>query len=333
MLAPKQITNRFVYGWDTEEEHVALLRERLRRREQGVLSRFDWPWASWNNIIRPLQPGFVGVIGAADGVGKTTYLEMISEHWAKQGLQVVYVHLEDHLSYKMDRRLARHARIAIERLQDGTLDEEEGERIREARQYIDTFRGNIHYLDAAGESMSSILAELEVKVTEGVLDALIIDYIDKCAPSRGQVSLFASNVWERQANDMEQLKVFVSKHSKVALTATQGNKTLYGEGQQTRKGIAGSIQKSQKAQLVILLQRELMGENGKLDKAGNMIAGPGEYSPEVKVRVDKQNIGRTGQFKQVLKGQYFTVRDIQSEPMTPLLPEAVAPVRTPYKDD
>jgi hypothetical protein len=83
---------------------------------------------------------------------------------------------------------------------------------------------------------------------------------------------------------------------------------------QTRKNIQGSGQKSQKAQLVLILSREIVAESGLHDTSGKLIADVGEYSPIIKVRIDKQNRGKTGEFRQFLAGQHFTVRDITHQP-------------------
>lgn len=310
MLAPKDAGSRFVYGWDTEEPHVNLLKERIRRNQEGIIEKFNWPWPSWNSFIRPLQPGFAATLAAADGVGKTTYLEMIAEHWASMGFQVVYVHLEDDLDYKRDRRLARHSGVPIDHIQDGILSPDELEKIQAGRTIINGWRSNLHYLDAAGENMATIVGELQSRVAEGVCQAVIYDYMDKTQPSRGQLQAYGTNAWERQANDMEQFKTFVQKNRIVGLTATQGNKSMYGDANATRKGIAGSISKSQKAQLVVLLARELLGPGGMMPGGDTSMGNEGEYSPIVKVRVDKQNIGRTGMFNQYMVGPRFLVRDL-----------------------
>lgn len=331
MLAPKSQESRFIYGWDTLQEHSEIIRERVRTRSTGASLRYDWPWVSWNTRIRPLQVGFVGVVAAADGMGKTTYLEEIAEYWASKGIHVVYVHLEDNRQYKFDRRLARHAKVDIAKIQDGDFDEEEGRRILEAEARLERWAGYLHYYDAAGESMATIVRELETRVDEGICQAVIIDYIDKAQPSRGQIQVYGANSWERQANDMEQLKVFTTKRRIASLTATQGNKSMQREGLQTRQAIQGSGQKSQKAQLVIILTREMVGEEGLRDSDGNLLAEPGEYSPIVRVRIDKQNIGKTGELRQFLLGRYFTVRDIQMErvPLNANIPETAVQ----YKDE
>ena len=309
-LQPKTAVSKFVYGWDTLAAHADILRHREQQRAEGVVSRFDWPWRSWNEFIRPLQPGFVGILAAPDGIGKTTYLEQIAEHWARGGWNVIYVHLEDSLEYKLDRRTTRAARVPIAAIQDATYTDDDRARIAEANERMEAWAGTLHYYHAAGESMTAIVRELETRVAEGTCQAVVFDYLDKVQPSRAQASIYGTNAWERQANDMEQLKVFAEKNRVPVFTATQGNKTMQTGGTQTRQAIQGSGQKSQKAQLVIILTRDIVGPDGLRDKDGRHVASAGEYSPVAKVRVDKSNIGRTGDFQQFIEGKFFTVRDI-----------------------
>lgn len=315
MLQPKREASNFVYGWDTLKAHKDIVRKRAQERAEGVVTRFDWPWFSWNNNgrVRALRPGMVGILAAPDGQGKTTYLEQIAEHWASRGHHTVYVHLEDSLEYKLDRRLCRRASVTMDRVEVGDFTAEEQQRVNDAISGMELWADYLHYYHAAGESMTTIVRELEARVAEGVCHAVVFDYLDKVQASRGQVKLFGDQGWERQANDMEQLKSFAEKAKVPVFTATQGNKSMQEGGVQTRKAIQGSGQKSQKAQLVMILTRDLVGENGLRDKDGRLVAEPGEYSPIAKVRIDKQNIGKTGEMQQYLVGKYFTVRDLEGK--------------------
>lgn len=310
-LQPSRNDSGFVYGWDTLKLQQQSIAERIQEAEAGTPVRFDWPWAAWNGIVRPLREGMVGVLAAPDGMGKTTYLEMVAEHWATRGANVVYVHLEDDLGYKLDRRTARHALVSMEHIEDGTLTPDERRRITDADYRIGQWADHLHYYHAAGKSMTDIVRELESRIAEGVCDAVVFDYLDKVQPTQGQSKLFGSNTWERQAHDMESLKSFAERNHLPVFTATQGNKSMQGGGVQTRQAIQGSGQKSQKAQLVLILTRDIVGQDGLKDRDGRVLASAGEYSPFVDVRVDKQNRGRTGGFKQFLVGQYFTVRDVE----------------------
>jgi replicative DNA helicase len=311
-LHPPQKDKRFVYGSETVSQHIAVIDQRIKDALAGVVNPYNWPWASWAADVRPLRPGMVGVIAAPDGQGKTTYMECIAEHWAKGGLNVVYVHLEDELEYKLDRRLARWARVAMSSIEDGKFTPLERDAIRQAQNEIDRLCPTLHYYHAPGLSMADIVRELESKVAEGVCQAVCFDYLDKVQPSRSQEKLFGSNTWERQSADVEALKVFAEKHHVPVVTATQGNKAMQEIGAiQTRRNISGSGGKTQKAQLVIILTRDLVGSEGLRTEAGVPIAEAGEYSPFVNVRIDKQNRGKTGvTITQYLVGKYFDIRDI-----------------------
>lgn len=313
VLQPKREQTNFVYGWDTIKAHKDVIRKRAQERAEGMVTRFDWPWFSWNHNgrVRPLRRGMVGILAAPDGQGKTTYLEQIAEHWASRGHHVVYVHLEDAFEYKLDRRLCRRAMVAMEKVEAGDFTPEEQERVDNANEDMALWAEYLHYYHAAGENMATIVRELEARVAEGVCDAVVFDYLDKVQASRGQAKLFGDQTWERQANDMETLKSFAEKSNVPVFTATQGNKSMQEGGTQTRKAIQGSGQKSQKAQLVLILTRDLVGENGLRDRDGKLVAEPGEYSPIAKIRIDKQNIGKTGELQQYLVGKYFTVRDLE----------------------
>lgn len=289
-------------------------------RKQAEKRNINKDWRMWAIQIEPdIVDDYYGFQIDGDGLflledmtvtHNTTYLEMIAEHWVSRGIQTVYVHLEDELGYKLDRRAARHAMVALDKIEDGTLTADERDRLNDANRRIGAWADGLHYLDAAGESMTSIVRELESRVAEGVCEAVVFDYLDKVQASRGQAQLFAGNTWERQANDMEQLKTFAEKHKIPVLTATQGNKQMQAPGVQTRQAIQGSGQKSHKAQLVVILTRDLVGADGLKDRNGRVLASSGEYSPVVKVRIDKQNRGKTGNLQQFMVGQYFAVRDI-----------------------
>lgn len=308
-LQPANTNKRFVYGWDTVGQHAAMIAQRIEEAGQGIVSPFNWPWATWNNIVRPLRPGMLGLLAAPDGMGKTTYLEMIAEHWARGGAHVVYVHFEDSLDYKFDRRLARYAQVPINAIEDGRLTAAQYAKVKEAQELISLQLPTLHYYDAAGENMATVVRELHSRVDEGVCQAVVFDYLDKVQPTRAQAQIYGGNSWERQANDVEQLKTFAERARVPVFTANQGSKAMQDGGTQTRKNIQGSGQKSQKSQLVAILTRDIVGDAGLSNPGGVRIAEAGEYSPIVKVRIDKQNRGKTGGFEQILRGEFFTVRD------------------------
>lgn len=311
-LQPPLQDRRFVYGWDTVGNHQAQIGQRIQDAIAGKVNPYSWPWASWNAVVRPLRAGMLGLVAGADGTGKSTYLECIAEHWAKGGLHVIYVHLEDDLEYKLDRRLARWSRVPLSFIEDGRISAEQRIVIDAAQDRLERQANTLHYFHAPGMSMADIVRELESKVSEDVCQAVAFDYLDKVQPSRSQAKLFGDNMWERQGADVEALKVFAEKAKIPVLTASQGNKQMQNAGIQTRQNINGSGAKTQKAQMVAILTREIVGKEGLRDEAGRTLADPGEYSPFIDMRIDKQNRGKQGvMVRQFLLGQFFDIRDVQ----------------------
>lgn len=305
-LAPAQRAANFVYGWDTLKAHDALLKERQRQFNAGEALVFDWPWGSWNVSVRPLRAGMLGVVAAPDGVGKSTVLEMVAEHWAEKRAHVIFVHLENDFDYTMNRRLCRWSRVPMAAIEDGNLSESQWAEIRDAQERMEF--ETLHYLDAAGWTMAELTAELAIRHSEGVCDAVVLDYLNKVRPSRDQARLFSGRPFERQADDAELLKSWAVKHKVPAFTAVQMNKDAQGSGRQTRQNIRGSGEISEKSQLVVVLTREICENDDVVN--GNVVARKGEYSPLMSVRVDKQNRGRTAEWQMFYNGKHFEVRDV-----------------------
>lgn len=308
-LHPETKATKFVYGFDTVRDHDKLLRERVAQFKAGTSVAFDWPWVAWNNIVRPLRPGMVGIVAGPDGMGKSTFLEMIGEHWARKA-NVVFVHMENDFDYTCNRRLTRHSHVPMAAIEDGNLTDAEYARVRDAYQRMTPFVDSLHYLDASGWTMAQLIAELSIRHAEGVCNAVVLDYLNKMRPSREQAKLFGNQPYERQADDMEQLKTWAVQHGAPVLTAAQMNKEGQDAGRKTRKVIRGSGQLSEKSQFVITLDREILESPFFIDANNSIPAG--EYSPIVKMRIDKQNRGRTGEFEQFFIGRYFEVRDVQA---------------------
>jgi replicative DNA helicase len=267
-------------------------------QERKVLS---WPWFSWNHLIDPLEDGMLGVITAPDGQGKTIYAESISEFWAEHKNRVVFVHYELNRKLMMLRRTARHTSISTRAMKEGKLTPAEKATIAEVRPRLLAWDGFITYLHTPGWSMERTTAELQRLFSEGLCDVAVIDYLEKAAASRRQLQMFGSNVWQREADNVEQLKNFSETTGVPTLMIAQMSK----EGKTTgfdkidRTGMRGAGEKSDKANLVVMLKRERC---------------EGGYSNEVEVLVDKNTMGNTGTAKQMMQPEYFRVADVYQPP-------------------
>jgi len=258
----------------------------------------DWPWPSWNNLIDPLEPGMLASIAAPDGQGKTIVVECLAEHWASRRLKVVFVHYELNRALMMDRRTARHTSILVRTLKSGTMTPEQRTAVKQVRPRLLAWEGEITYLHTPGWTMERTVQELSKLHADGRCDVVIIDYLEKVAPSTRQVALYGQQVYMRQADDVERLKNFAESNEVPVAMVAQMKKTGKDETWQKmdRNDIGGSGAKSDKANLVVILKRDR-------EETGN-------YSNTVHVQVDKNTMGATGAFDQYMQPEYFRLADI-----------------------
>ena len=146
--------------------------------------------------------------------------------------------------------------------------------------------------------MERTIAELRSLQADGRCDVAVIDYLEKASPSARQVKLFGSNVWQREADNVEQLKVFAESTDVPVIMVAQMKKSGKDESWQKmdRNDMGGSGDKSNKANLVVLVRR---------DRDAN-----GSYSNTVHVQIDKNTMGATGAFDQWMQPEYFRLSDI-----------------------
>jgi hypothetical protein len=254
-----------------------------------------WPWSSWSNLLDPLEPGMLAVLAAGDGGGKTLYAECLAEHWAKIGRSVVFLHFELNRALMLDRRTVRHTGIPRRTLKLGTLTgRQEAERQR-ANDMLKSWRGGITYVHTPGWTVEKALVEVKDLIDDGLCDVFIVDYLEKAAASQRQAKMFGTNVYVREADDVEQIKTFAERQNIPALLLAQLNKI--GKGREfaslDRTAIRGAGEKTEKANIVILLCRE------------------SSESPVVQVRIDKNTIGANGSFTQYMDGARFRVADVE----------------------
>lgn len=306
-------TDEAILLWDESFDlYDSILAERKRQAELPPQEREDWswPWASWNHRIDPLEAGMLATLAGADGAGKTTFAECIAEQWAKRGHKVVFVHFELNRQLMLDRRASRNSGYERRILRSGKLTAEQQNWLDLIRQNMSTWEGNITYLHAPGWSMEQVLQDLKRLKSAGLCDAVILDYLEKAEMSPNQQRRFKSDDSRRESHDVEQLKSFAEQTMTRIVMLAQLNKEAKRESGNhlTRMGIRGAGEKTEKANLVVLLHREI-STNGERDEQGNVLTEPGGYSRKVKVIVNKQTVYATGAFEQFFKGEVFKVVD------------------------
>jgi replicative DNA helicase len=141
---------------------------------------------------------------------------------------------------------------------------------------------------------------------------VITDYIEKVAADRRQLQLFGNSPTNREADNVEQLKNFGEACEVPILMLAQATKE--GKGKKDvedmgRNDMRGAGEKSEKANLVIKLHREKSPDGEKGDN-GEYIIQPNGYSRITTILVDKQTLGATGSFEQIMEPQFFRLLDL-----------------------
>ena len=284
---------------DSIEAYQQILdeRQRMAALPEGERRLFVWPWATWNKIIDPLEPGLLAILAAGDGMGKTIYAENIAEHWARQGHKVLFAHFELNRVVMLDRRAARHTGIQRRTLKGGVFNPGEMEQIAAMSNDLPEWAGGITYLHCPGWSIEQVTNEAKRMQEDGLCDALIIDYLEKAGWSGHQMKLYRGNTFQKEASDVETVKNFSEQTEIPTFMLAQmnkGGKTKDFEDL-NRTDMRGAGEKSEKANIVVLLHRE------------------NAESPLINVRVDKNTLGATGSFQQYLLGARFRVADVVKE--------------------
>lgn len=260
----------------------------------------DWFWDSWNKMIDPLEPGMLGVLSAGDGQGKTIYAECLAEHWARRKNRVVFVHYELNRVLMMDRRAARHTGIQRRDLKAGKLNKEQAQLVFDMRPRLTAWDGYITYLHTPGWSMEKTVQELHRLKAEGQCDVVMLDYLEKSAASRRQLQMFGNQSYQRETDNVNQLKDFAEATETPVLMLAQMSKSgkTTSADQLDRTDMRGAGEKSERANVVILLKRDKV---------------EGGYSNEVSVVIDKNTMGATGTVKQLMEPELFRVHDLEMQ--------------------
>lgn len=256
-----------------------------------------WAWASWNKLIDPLEPGLLALLSAGDGQGKTAYAETQAEHWARAGFNVVFCHWELNKIVMLDRRAARQTGIPRRQLKTAELDAEQEHEIAAMLEVLPTWPGGITYVHTPGWTADRTIQTLRALQAQGLCDVVIIDYLEKIPASTVQLKTFGGNAFAVEANNVERFKDFAEMAGLPVLMLAQMNKAGKNADFATldRTAIRGAGEKSEKSNVVVLIHRERDGD---------------DYSPIVNVRIDKNTLGPTGSFKQMMNPPRFRVLDM-----------------------
>jgi replicative DNA helicase len=164
--------------------------------------------------------------------------------------------------------------------------------INRAHGKLKIIQGGITYQHSAGWTMERTIARLRQLKADNLCDVVVMDYLEKNAASRRQMQMFGTSTFQREADNVEQIKNFAEQtETPVVLLAQLSKAGKKGDFDDLdRTAMRGAGEKSEKANVVILLHRD------KED---------GGYSNLLNVKVDKNTLGATGSFAAVHEAGEF----------------------------
>jgi replicative DNA helicase len=275
----------------------------VRREDEQERKPMRFPWDALSRRVPWLRPGMLVVVGADSGVGKTAFLENCAEYWSQVGYRTSFFHFELSHQVMLDRRMARWSGVPITRIEEGILDQ----KVNDAIQRLSEWRGGIEYIHCPGWTMSKVAGTARKLAARGLADAVIVDYLQKARLNFGD-GLTPAQVRGQQ---VEVLKVLAEQLAIPVLLASQVNRTAFLMRQVSRHALRDSGEIEEKANVVVLLQRDVL-EDDLYSTSGLppvLIAEAGSMSPQTKVVVDKNTMGQTGVGQLLFTGPRFSFED------------------------
>lgn len=269
-----------------------------RRVDARGRPKVDLPWRSLS-WVRPLRPGMLAVVAALPGMGKTIFAECCADHWARNGFKVAFFHYELSHQIMLDRRMCRWVTGLAEPMlliEAGEL----SEAMHNAADVAYVWPGAIHYIHCDGWSVPRAAAQARRMISNNEADVVIVDYLQK-APYREVVK--GINPAQMRGQDVEVLKSLAEREQIPVLLLSQMSREATHERRKTGHTIRDTGEALDKANLVITLHRDILDE----PRDGYQV---GDMSPIVRVRVDKQTLGRTGEGELVVNPRKFLMGDV-----------------------
>jgi replicative DNA helicase len=301
-----------VLTWEESFIYTAQMLEKFERDAMlppEQRTALNWPWDAWNDMIDAFEPGMLFTLFAGDGMGKTIVAECCGEYWARKKKRVVFLHYELNKTLMMLRRLARHTGLTVKELK-GIKTPAQRQVLAKAEPLLRSWDGMVTYVHCPGWSMAQTVQKLSALKAEGLCDVVITDYIEKVGVDRRQMQLF-NGLYQREADNVEQLKNFAESTETPVLMLAQGSKE--GKSKKNvedmdRGDMRGAGEKSERANIVVKLHRERVPD-GEWEN-GEQIIKPNGYSRHTTILVDKQTLGATGSFPQFMEPHFFRMHDV-----------------------
>lgn len=228
--------------------------ELYRQAQAGTLRAPDTPWEEVNRMIGSFRAGHLFVLAGYPSHGKSTVMEMIAEHNARNGFQVAFFHLEHGTRWMLFKRVMRMTGAHVYELERGMHMEE----ALAAEQEVREWPGGVHYVHCPGWTAEQIAQTMTEMRDEGLCDLACTDYLQKLRLASDKGWNLASLVGQA----VEVLKTAGERLGIPNLVGSQLNRAGRNTGGKPRlQHLRSSGEIEEKANHVLFLWREIMDDS------------------------------------------------------------------------
>lgn len=273
-----------------------LMHDVLEVAEKGASRGLPSPWPDVDELTRGLKPGRLVVIGARPGVGKSLFGANLAAHVASRFGHLAYVSsLEmDRVEYGQ-RVLSAEAKVDLTKLDNGTLNDADWERIARANAVMSSWPLVID--DEPRQTVSRIRSRVRDLARTQTTALVVVDYLQMLTPRDSRMSK------REQIDEHTRGLKLLAREMKVcvvAIAALNRASTTRTDGRPTMGDLKESSGIESDADQVILLH-------------------PDKDAPaELHVIVDKHRNGPTGErrllkqghFSRLVQTDYFQQRNV-----------------------
>ncbi len=265
------------------------------KNNPNALLRTGMP--SLDALLGDIEPGQFIVVGARTSIGKTAFMESVSENAALRGKRVAYYHLELSHQKMLDRQFARYSGVPIHELRQGY----DGPRLHRNVEAVRDRLCNMIYVHCPGWTAERVAADAAQLMARHGLDLIVVDYLGKLAYPQGARGMNEAGLISQQVecikNISERLGVPVIMGSQVSRDFKHT-----GDKRPTVNDLKGSGEIENRAQKVVMLHRP----NERVDGADSEV---------ILASIEKNEDGPCGQVElRHLLGR-FRIVDTLPEPV------------------
>lgn len=304
-IRPFDLNQEFVEGKDSYDRHVALLEAQAKEQVWH-----EPPWTALRDRAPVLLDGDVAVVVGPEGSGKSAFLAQWAQYEASTGNRSVYIHTEMNDKAVFDRRAVNASRsIRFTKLQKpDELGEIDWINIHGTQEKTDDYSKNLDYWHAGIVPEQRLFTVMQSLVDTYGTRSFFLDYLNDVEIDRKKGDTNAVS-WR---GFMARLEAFNNRNHTIMVTAAQLNKD--GEAYEIGRALR------QKAMLYLKIKPdELKNEYPFVFDRRDYKYLPGDFSPIMKIAVEKYRGGGRGLFDLLFVGPRYLWTDTPKGIIRPIV--------------